>query len=175
MVKFRGVMADWFAASRLATFTAAAAKCTAGEVVGANDGYYYYEPSHFGSAAACSCYPVFVTVARIVIVFVLVVAVAYYYGKYVGKAQRNTTGREVVKEKKYDDYDGSWQKISLEVNDASCECKLLAEPLVYSIEEVRDIACQSQVTYKRKLIQPRFVPTPFCDGAFPEPTRTKIL
>ena len=47
--------------------------------------------------------------------------------------------------------------------------------LVYSIEEVRDIACQSQVTYKRKLIQPRFVPTPFCDGAFPEPTRTKIL
>ena len=58
---------------------------------------------------------------------------------------------------------------------ASCECKLLAEPLVYSIEEVRDIACQSQVTYKRKLIQPRFVPTPFCDGAFPEPTRTKIL
>ena len=116
VVKFRGVMADRFAASRLATFMAAAAKCTAGEVVGANDGYYYYEPSHFRSAAACSCYPVFVTVARIVIVFVLVVAVAYYYGKYVGKAQRNTTGREVVKEKKYDDYDGSWQKISLEVS-----------------------------------------------------------
>ena len=86
VVKFRGAMADWFAASRLATFMAAAAKCTAGEVVGANDGYYYYEPSHFGSAAACSCYPVFVTVARIVIVFVLVVAVANYYGKYVGKA-----------------------------------------------------------------------------------------
>ena len=79
-----------------------------------------------------------------------------------------------MKEKKDNDGDGFWQKISPEVNDASCECKLLAEPLVYSIEEVRDIGCQSQVTYKRNLSQPRFVSTPFCDGAFPEPTRTKM-
>ena len=75
---------------------------------------------------------------------------------------------------KYDDDDGAWQKISLEVNDASCECKLLAEPLVFSIEEVRDIGCQSQATYRRKLLQPRVQPTPYQEGAFPEPTRTKM-
>ena len=105
--------------------------------------------------------------------FVLALAVAYYFGKHVGKVRHGTTCQKVTQDK-YDDDDGTWHKISPEVNDASCECKLLAEPLVLGIEEVRDIGCQSQVTYRRKLLQPRFQPAPLQEGAFPEPSRTKV-
>ena len=90
-----------------------------------------------------------------------------------GKALTNgVNNNEAAKEK--DDDDQSWQNISLGVSDASCECRLLEGTVVFNIEEVRDVGCQAPVTYRRKLLQPRFQPTPFYEGCFPEPMRTKL-
>ena len=57
--------------------------------------------------------------------------------------------------------------------DASCQCGLLTGAIMYNAEEVRNVGCQSQVTYKRKILQPRIVPVPFNEGCFPEPTMTR--
>ena len=41
------------------------------------------------------------------------------------------------------------------------------------VEEVRDVATQSQCTYKRKLLQPRFQLAYGIDGAYPDPVQCK--
>ena len=47
------------------------------------------------------------------------------------------------------------------------------EPSVICYEEVRDVACQSQVTYLRKRVKPVFQPMPYYEGAYPDPARMK--
>ena len=41
------------------------------------------------------------------------------------------------------------------------------------LEEVRDVATQSQVTYGRELLQLRFQSCPFQDGAYPDPEQCR--
>ena len=155
----------------VAAIMAAAAKGTASEKVVANDDYYYGS-SHCGSgsqqAPEILCHQAALTLG-----FIFVTTMAYYYGKCVGKALTNgVNNNEAAKEK--DDDDQPWQNISPDVSDASCECRLLEGTVVFNIEEVRDVGCQAPVTYRRKLLQPRFQPTPLYEGCFPEPMRTKL-
>ena len=97
-------------------------------------------------------------------VFVASIAAAYYYGRYVG-------------EKAYIGYGKSKEDNKQEIKDKSTATdeveKDEGEPSIICYEEVRDVACQSQVTYLRKRVQPRFMPMPYHEGAYPDPARMK--
>ena len=163
----------------------AAAKETTGERVVANDGdYYYHDASHFSECRMASELLDHQTVALLIFGIILVTMAIYYYGRTVGVATVKKKSDDIpdkaekemdsVAETRDADDGDPWQKISQEAVDASCQCRLLEGTVVFNIEEVRDVACQSQTTYRRNLLQPRFMPVPYVEGCFPEPSRTKL-
>ena len=101
-----------------------------------------------------------------------------YVGKQAGVKKHD--GDEKSKVSKVDkDIGGETpkEKIKQEIKDkrtATDEVdKDEGEPSIICYEEVRDVACQSQTTYLRKRVQPRFMPMPYHEGAYPDPARMK--
>ena len=111
--------------------------------------------------------------------FVVTIAAAYVYGVYVGKQAgvKKHVDDEKSKEDKYIGGETPKEKIKQEIKDKSTATdevdKDEGEPSIICYEEVRDVACQSQVTYLRKRVQPRFMRMPFHEGAYPDPARMK--
>ena len=117
-------------------------------------------------------------------VFVATIAAAYVYGVYVGKQAgvKKHDGDEKSKVSKVDkDIGGETpkEKIKQEIKDKSTATdevtKDEGEPSIICYEEVRDVACQSQVTYLRKRVKPVFQPMPYYEGAFPDPAKMKDM
>ena len=111
--------------------------------------------------------------------FVVTIAAAYVYGVDVGNQAgvKKHVDDEKSKEDKYIGGETPKEKIKQEIKDKSTATdevdKDEGEPSIICYEEVRDVACQSQVTYLRKRVQPRFMRMPFHEGAYPDPARMK--
>ena len=109
----------------------------------------------------------------------MTIAAAYVSGVYVGKQAgvKAHIGYEKSKEDKDIGSETPKEQIKQEIKDKSTTAheveKDEGEPSIICYEEVRDVACQSQVTYLRKRVQPRFMPMPYYEGAYPDPARMK--
>ena len=159
----------------VATVMAAAAKGTAADYVG----YYYTTTTTTTTSTAAPESSGLWGAVWGTGVFVATIAAAYVYGVYVGKQAgvKKRNGDEKWKVDKDIGDETPKEKIKQGIKDKSTETDEVTqddgEPAVICYEEVRDVACQSQVTYLRKRVQPRFMPMPFHEGAYPDPARMK--
>ena len=146
----------------VATIMAAAAKGTAADYVG-----YYYTTTMTTSTTIPERSSLWAAIWGTG-VFVVSIAAAYVYGVHLGKQ---------AGVKAHIGYEKSKEDTKQEMKDKSTETDEVTEddgePAVICYEEVRDVACQSQTTYLRKRVQPRFMPMPYHEGAYPDPARMK--